>query len=102
MAMWNTDTIWFDVSFVTFFFFVGNIFMWHFEERSPKGLKIAKYIATLLVFLVISIYVALIGIALIPVVYIHAVVLPRKGINGWTGEPRGRYYEFRGWSKDIF
>ncbi len=26
----------------------------------------------------------------------------KKGINGWTGEPKGRYYEFRKWDKNIF
>jgi hypothetical protein len=29
-------------------------------------------------------------------VYIHAVWLPRNGVNGWTGEPRERYYQLRG------
>src|SRR5258708_22258642 len=26
----------------------------------------------------------------------------KKGINGWTGEPKSKYYEFRKWNKDIF
>ena len=42
------------------------------------------------------------ALSLIPVIYVHAVLLPRKGINGWTGEPKSTYYDFRGWSKDIF
>lgn len=41
--------------------------------------------------------------AIIPVIYVHAVLLLRKGINGWKGEPKGKYYEFRGWwNKNIF
>ena len=28
---------------------------------------------------------------------IHGWWLPRNGINGWTGEPKARYYELRGW-----
>ena len=44
----------------------------------------------------------LLGVSLVPVLYIHAVLLPKKGINGWTGEPKSKYYDFRGWSKDIF
>jgi len=32
-----------------------------------------------------------------PVVYIHVWWLPRKGINGWTGEPKEKYYALRGW-----
>jgi hypothetical protein len=42
------------------------------------------------------------GFMLIPIIYIHGIWLPRKGINGWTGEPKSKYYELRGWSKDIF
>jgi hypothetical protein len=40
---------------------------------------------------------------LIPLAYIHGYYLPKKkGINGWTGEPKSKYYDFRGWDKDIF
>jgi len=28
---------------------------------------------------------------------VHGWWLPRNGINGWTGEPKARYYELRGW-----
>jgi hypothetical protein len=43
------------------------------------------------------------AVFLIPLLYIHGYYLPRKkGINGWTGEPKSRYYEFRGWDKNIF
>jgi hypothetical protein len=35
------------------------------------------------------------------VVFIHAWWLPKKkGINGLTGEPKEKYYEFRGWTKN--
>ena len=67
-----------------------------------------KYIITLIIIVSLSIWlgrtVALITlfVALIPVVYIHGVLLPAKGINGWTGEPKSKYYEFRGWDKNIF
>jgi len=30
---------------------------------------------------------------------VHAIWLPSKGINGWTGEPKDKYYELRGWPK---
>jgi hypothetical protein len=32
----------------------------------------------------------------IPLV-VHGWWLPSKGVNGWTGEPKARYYELRGW-----
>jgi hypothetical protein len=35
----------------------------------------------------------------LPVVYIHAISLPKNGINGWTAEPKEKYYELRGWDK---
>ena len=36
------------------------------------------------------------GVLLLVVVYLHAVWLPSKGINGWTGEPRDKYLELVG------
>jgi hypothetical protein len=33
----------------------------------------------------------------VAVVFVHAWWLPRKGVNGWTAEPRERYYALRGW-----
>ena len=106
--MWNTNNLWFEVSLVTFFFLLGNIFLGHFEERSPKWRKLLKYLLTLAVILSLSIYfgrtiaLVLLGLSLIPIIYIHGVLLPKKGINGWTGEPKSKYYEFRGWDKNIF
>ena len=67
-----------------------------------------KYFVTLAIILLISVYFGrttalfVLLAALVPVIYVHGVVLPRKGINGWTGEPKSTYYDFRGWSKDIF
>src|SRR4051812_41367917 len=106
--MWNIETIWFEVAIVTFFFLLGHIFLGHFEERSPKWRKVVKYFVTLTIILTVSSYfgrtiaLTLLGLALIPVIYIHGIVLPKKGINGWTGEPKSKYYDFRGWDKDIF
>jgi hypothetical protein len=46
---------------------------------------------------------SLLSILIFPVIYVHGYYLPkRKGINGWTGEPKSKYYEFRNWDKDIF
>ena len=30
-------------------------------------------------------------------VIVHAWWLPRQGINGWTAEPKEKYYAMRGW-----
>jgi len=106
--MWSTSTIWFEVSIVTIFYLLGNIYFGHFEERSPKWKKLVKYLVTLAIIISLSVFfgrtIALVVLAatLIPLVYVHGIVLPKKGINGWTGEPKGKYYEFRGWDKNIF
>lgn len=106
--MWTTNNYWFDINIVTFVFLLGNIFLGHFEERSPRWRKLAKYVATLILFMSIAICLGrgyaylVLGLAFIPVIYIHAIVLPKKGINGWTAEPKSKYYDFRGWDKNIF
>ncbi|MDR6561664.1 MULTISPECIES: hypothetical protein [unclassified Arcicella] len=106
--MWDINTIWFDVTLVTFIFLFGNIFLGHFEERSPKWRKLLKYFVTVTIIVSISIFfgrvlaLTILGLTFIPVFYVHGVLLPRKGINGWTGEPKSKYYDFRGWDKNIF
>ena len=44
-------------------------------------------------------FFALFGLGSLFVLYIHAWWLPRHGINGWTGEPKEKYYELRGWKE---
>jgi len=106
--MWNTNTLWFEIAIVSIVILLGHIFLGHFEERSLKWRKLLKYLVTVLVIILLSILfgrilaLIILGLAFIPAIYIHAVLLPRKGINGWTGEPKSKFYEFRGWSENIF
>src|SRR5689334_10354562 len=107
--MWSTNSLWFEVAIVSIIYAVGNILFGHFEERTPKFRRIGKYILTLIIVCLISFYLgrtiamSFLAIFLIPLVYVHGYILPKKkGINGWTGEPKSRYYEFRGWDKNIF
>lgn len=107
--MWSTETLWFEVAVVSIVFALGNILFAHFEERTPRWRPIVKYILTLIIVIMLSVYagravsMGLLAFMLLPLLYIHGYYLPRKkGINGWTGEPKGRYYDFRGWSKKIF
>lgn len=107
--MWETNTIWFEIAVVSIIYALGNILMGHFEERTPKIRRVVKYVLTLLLVCGISIYFGraiamgfLIAFS-IPLVYIHGYYLPKKkGINGWTGEPKSKYYDFRKWDKNIF
>jgi len=106
--MWDTNSLWFEVACVSIFFMLGHMFFGHFIEREAKWRRVAKYILTLGIVLLVSIYFGrraafiLLGLSIIPLIYVHGFVLPRKGINGWTGEPKSRYYDFRGWDKDVF
>jgi hypothetical protein len=103
--MWNTNTLWFEAAIISQLFLLGHIYLGHFEERSPKWRKLLKYLLTLAIILLISKYFGrttafiILGVAFLPVIYVHAILLPRKGINGWTGEPKSKYYELRGWDK---
>ena len=107
--MWSTDSLWFEVAVVSVIYAAGNILFGHFEERTPKWRRLGKYLLSLIVVVLLSVFlgrtVAMVFLAAftVPLLYVHGYYLPRKkGINGWTGEPKSRYYEFRGWDKNVF
>ena len=105
--MWNSNTLWFEVAIVSIILVIGQICLGHFEERAPRWKKLLKTLSTFIIVLYISIFFGrtaafiILGLWMIPVLYIHVVLLPKKGINGWTGEPKSKYYDFRGWDKNI-
>ena len=92
-----------DVLTVAVFLMFGNIMFRHFEPRASLLRRVLKVVATLAVTAVISYYfgrtgvIVAFGVAMLPVIYIHAIWLPRHGVNGWTDEPRDKYYALRGW-----
>ncbi len=100
--MWNTQSPWFDVAWVMTVFAVGNVLFGRFEEHKPRSLRLLKLLIVLAVVLLLSwlgqrwIAYALVGLVGLAALYIHAIWLPRHGINGWTGEPRERYLELVG------
>ena len=107
--MWSTDTLWFEIAIVSIIYAAGNILFGQFEEQTPKWRRIGKYILTIIIILALSFYfgravaIIVLGSFIFPFLYIHGYYLPKKkGINGWTGEPKSRYYDFRKWDKDIF
>lgn len=107
--MWATDSLWFEIALVSIIYALGNITFGHFEEQTPKWRRVSKYILTLIIITTLSIYfgrtVAMIvlGSFIFPFLYVHGYYLPKKkGINGFTGEPKSKYYDFRKWDKDIF
>lgn len=107
--MWTTESLWFEIALVSIIYALGNILMGHFEERTPKFRRVVKYLLTLMLVCFISVYFGItismifLSLFIVPLLYVHGYYLPRKkGINGWTGEPKSKYYEFRNWDKNIF
>lgn len=106
--MWITDSLWFEIAIVNIIFLLGHIFLGHFEERTPSFRKFFKYLVSLGLVLLISIFfgriyaMTFLLMMFVPVLYIHCIWLPKKGINGWTGEPKEKYYELRKWPKEEF
>jgi hypothetical protein len=107
--MWTTESLWVEIAVVSMVYALGNILMGHFEEQTPKIRRVGKYLLTLLVVCGLSVVfgrvvsMAFLASFIFPLLYVHGYYLPKKkGINGWTGEPKSKYYEFRGWDKDIF
>lgn len=99
------DTLWFEVAMVSALFALGNILFGHFEEQTPKFKRIIKFFLMLVLIVGSSVLfsrtiaIILMVISIIPALYIHLIYLPKKGINGWTAEPKEKYYELRGWDK---
>jgi hypothetical protein len=97
--MWTTDTAWFDVAMVMSVFSVGSILFGRFEEHRPRWRRLLK------VAIVMAAVVSLAATGLRPIAYsmiglfavaatvVHGWWLPRHGINGWTCEPRDKYYD---------
>ena len=100
--MWETDTYWYDVALATTVFMLGHLFFGRFVEHRSRWrrlLKSALGIAVLVGTTVLAgrawMY-ALLGTIVLGVAVVHGWWLPRKGVNGWTAEPRERYYEVIG------
>ena len=107
--MFTTESLWFEIAIVSIIFAVGNMVMGQFEERTPKLRRVGKYILITALICGISflfgrsIAMTILGLSILPLLYVHGYYLPKKkGIHGWTGEPKSKYYEFRNWDKDIF
>jgi hypothetical protein len=97
--MWSIDSAWFDVAVVCGIFAIGGILFGHFEEHKSKWRRVLK------VFLIAGVTVllarlglrwvayTLMGLLGLAAAYVHLRWLPKHGVNGWTGEPREKYYD---------
>jgi hypothetical protein len=95
--------MWMEAAIVATIFAVGNILFGHWEAETPKWRRLLKFVLILLLTLGIStslgrrwafLFLGLMGVAAL---IVHAWWLPRHGINGWTAEPKEKYYAMRGW-----
>jgi hypothetical protein len=92
-----------DVAAMAVFLALGNVLFAHFEPFAPLWRRLLKVAVTLAITAAVSYYfgrtgvLIAFGIACLPLVFVHAIWLPRHGVNGWTGEPREKYYALRGW-----
>jgi hypothetical protein len=94
---------WFEVALAATMFAIGNILFGHFEAETPKWRRVLKVLLMLVLIRGITVQfgrpwaLLLLGVLIVFVLIVHGWWLPRNGINGWTGEPRARYYALRGW-----
>ncbi len=93
-----------EVAVVATIFAVGNIVFGHWEAETPKWRRVLKFLLILGLTLGLSAalgrlwaFLFLGSLALLALI-VHGWWLPRRhGINGWTGEPKEKYYALRGW-----
>jgi hypothetical protein len=94
---------WFEVALTATIFAVGNIVFGHFEAETPKWRRVLKVFLELGLVRLLAVQLGrtwalgFLGLMAVLFVIVHAWWLPRKGVNGLTGEPKARYYELRGW-----
>jgi hypothetical protein len=97
--------MWFEVAIVAILLLIGQILFGHFEEMTPRWRILVKQALGMVIYTSIAYFFGRfwfyfsLAATLVPLVIIHFWWLPKQGINGWTGEPRDKYYELRGWKK---
>ena len=94
MSGWGVDTRWFDVAAFAMLWSVLIIVFGHFERHKPAWRRLLKFALVLAVLLGLveaagrGWAYAVLGLLLAMGGSIHFAVLSKRGINGWTGEPR--------------
>ena len=89
--------LWFDAAMVLGLFSVESILFGHFEEHKPKWRRLLKVVVVRLPATVgrASAY-GVLSLPLVAALVVHLWWLRKHGVNGWTGEPKARYYELIG------
>jgi hypothetical protein len=99
--------MWFEIAIVAVLLLVGQICFARFEEEMPRWRMLLKHAFGIALYTSISYFFGMfwffasLAATFALVLAIHTWCLPKHGINGWTGEPRDKYYELRGWKKPL-
>ena len=94
---WITSVYWFDLSLYLGLLVLGTICFGHFESWKPRWRRVLKVVLFTAIFAGLlqlggrPLAWGFLGSMLLLVLYVHAVWLPKHGINGWSGEPREKY-----------
>jgi hypothetical protein len=94
---------WFEVAVMCGGSCIGNVVLSAFAEQEPKVRRLVKLAVGVAVAVGVSAWLgrgwffALMGLYVVVFTVIHGWLLPRRGINGLTAEPRERYRAMRGW-----
>lgn len=100
----DTNTLWFEIALISGIFAVGQIYFAHFEIHTAKWKRLLKIVLFLGLSCTISVgfgrlwFFVFLALLIIFFGLIHMWWLPKNGINGWTSEPKEKYYAFRGWN----
>ena len=95
---------WFELAVTFGLVAIGGILFAPFAERVPKWRRIGKLLLGGAIAVSVSAvagrgwFFVLLGVMGVLFGFVHGWWLPKKrGINGWTAEPREKYFALRGW-----
>ena len=94
---------WFELAVAFGLTGIGGIVLQPFAEGVPKWRRVAKMLLGGGISVLVSAtagrewFFVMVGLVAAGVLVVHCWWLPKQGINGWTAEPREKYYALRGW-----
>ena len=94
---------WFELAVAFGLTGIGGIVFQPFAEGLPKWRRVAKLLLGGVISVAVSAmtgregFYVMLGLIALGVLVIHGWWLPKQGINGWTAEPKEKYYALRGW-----
>ena len=100
--MWRLDSYWFDVAIMMTVLMIGHLCFGRFVEHQSRWRRLLKSLVGATIVVGMSVWAGrvwlyvLLGVIAVGVLVVHGWWLPRKGVNGWTAEPRDRYYALLG------